>query len=124
MSFEPTDRAARPRTQGRDSTFLKAGLIRCADGKREEVRVRNVSAGGLMAETATRFVEGEDVFLDLRGIGEVAGNVTWREGPRIGIRFVEAIDPYLVRRPVGKGAVTPVYARAQLFRRAKLDPKG
>lgn len=122
MSFMSSDRAARPRTTGRDSMFMIARLTRQSDGSVEDVRVRNVSAGGLMAETTMKIGEGEAVLLDLRGIGEVEATVTWRDGRRMGVRFAEEIDPYLVRRPVAKGTVTPVYARPLLFRRAKLDP--
>lgn len=86
----------------RDSLFMHASL-RFVDGDDcGEVRIRNLSAGGLMAEAPVIAKRGDKVELELRNIGRVTGNVAWVAQGRIGIAFDHAIDPKLVRNPVGQ----------------------
>jgi len=70
------------------------------------IRVRNLSAGGLMAECNRRFARGERVEVELRGIGLVGGAVAWSRDGRVGIAFDREIDPRDARRPVGGGGAT------------------
>ncbi|MEH6757236.1 MAG: PilZ domain-containing protein [Parasphingorhabdus sp.] len=86
----------------RDSLFLKATL-RFVDGDDcGEVRIRNLSAGGLMAEAPVIAKRGDKVQLELRNIGRVSGYVAWVAQGRLGIAFDHAIDPKLARKPVGQ----------------------
>lgn len=92
--------ASAKRGKDRDSLFLKAVLRFPATGAQGEVRVRNLSAGGLMAEAPVRVTRGEKVELELRNIGWVTGNVAWVAEGRIGIAFDHPIDPKEARKPV------------------------
>lgn len=82
----------------RDSLFLLA-QVRAAGGE-HRVKVRNLSAGGMMAEGEVKVARGELVQVELRNIGWVAGTVAWKQDNRFGIAFVEEIDPKLARAPV------------------------
>jgi hypothetical protein len=74
------------------------------DGPPIAIRVRNLSASGLMAETAAAPAPGVAVVIDLRNIGAVSGIVAWSDQGRFGITFDEPIDPRLARKPVGTHA--------------------
>jgi hypothetical protein len=88
------------RGETRDSMFLVA-TVRREGPSQTTVRVRNLSAGGMMGETAEYFRTGEILEIDLRGIGRVAGRIAWVAPQRVGIAFAKQIDPRLARRPVG-----------------------
>ena len=91
------------RGMDRDSLFLKATL-RFSNSKGEnEVRIRNLSAGGLMAEAPLRVARGERVEINLRSIGWITGHVAWVTEGRVGIAFDHAINPKDARKPVGQG---------------------
>lgn len=96
----------------RDSLFLKAAL-RFVDGDDcGEVRIRNLSAGGLMAEAPAMAKRGDKVQLELRNIGQVTGHVAWVAQGRFGVAFDHPIDPKLARQPVGqKKTELPRYLR-------------
>ncbi|MDQ2878091.1 MAG: PilZ domain-containing protein, partial [Pseudomonadota bacterium] len=71
-----------------------------------QVRVRNLSAGGLMVEYPHPVEQGTLVEVDVRGIGPVDGRVAWFTAGRLGIAFDKPIDPRQARKPVS-GAHTP-----------------
>eukprot|EP01013_Petalomonas_cantuscygni_P013917 TRINITY_DN28644_c0_g1_i1.p1 TRINITY_DN28644_c0_g1~~TRINITY_DN28644_c0_g1_i1.p1 ORF type:complete len:133 (-),score=10.07 TRINITY_DN28644_c0_g1_i1:122-520(-) len=86
----------------RDSLFLKAELC-LVDGKDcGEVRIRNLSAGGLMAEAPVLTKRGDKIELELRNIGRITGHVAWVAQGRFGVAFDHPIDPKLARKPVGQ----------------------
>ncbi|HEY6814330.1 MAG TPA: PilZ domain-containing protein [Croceibacterium sp.] len=87
------------RQVNRDSLFLLAQLR--VDGQQEvaRVKVRNLSAGGMMAEGEARVSRGSMVAVELRNIGWVEGSVAWKQDNRFGIAFVDEIDPSVVRGP-------------------------
>jgi hypothetical protein len=91
--------AARQRNKSRDSLFLVAKLT-LAGRVNEQVRVRNLSSGGLMAELPAQVEIGTEVEVQLRGIGAIAGRVAWATDGRIGVAFDQAIDPMRARKPV------------------------
>src|SRR5437763_312487 len=66
------------------------------------LRIRNLSAGGMMAECSEPIATGEQVVMELRGIGEVGGNVAWCHDGRIGISFDTPIDPRLTHKPIAR----------------------
>lgn len=105
----------------RDSLFLKATL-RFVDGDDcGEVRIRNLSAGGLMAEAPVIAKRGDKVELELRNIGRVTGYVAWVAQGRIGIAFDHPIDPKLARKPVGQSKhELPHYLKQQSSKRTPL----
>jgi len=90
------------RAEPRDSMFLLA-VVRRPGGPDVQVKVRNLSSGGMMAECPASFGRGEAVEADLRGVGLVGGKIAWTAGGRIGVAFERAIDPALARKPVTGG---------------------
>ena len=88
------------RQVNRDSLFLLAQLK--VDGKDDlhRVKVRNLSAGGMMAEGAAQVARGQLVQVELRNIGWVSGTVAWKQDERFGIAFIDEIDPTRARAPV------------------------
>lgn len=110
--------AAAERRAPRDSLFMLATVHRpdrpeCSIN----LRVRNISSGGLMAETPEPFVAGEVIGVELRGAGMVAGRVVWAIHGRIGIAFDTPIDPMLVRRPIAAPAAKPAPPDPSSFKR-------
>lgn len=86
----------------RDSLFLFAELA--FEGRTGEyrVKVRNLSAGGMMAETADVVpAQGDRLTAQLRNVGAVRGVVAWTQDKRFGVAFETEIDPKVVRAPVG-----------------------
>lgn len=106
-----TDASAGKRQRKRDSLFLSARL-RLGDATSvHEVRVRNLSAGGLMAELPISAEAGTPVRLEMRGLGEMTGTVAWYTHGRLGIALDHPIDPARARKPVGAGRATSVAPR-------------
>ena len=105
QSFVPDDAADADarfesmRSEPRDSMFLMAALRR-PGGTDIQVKVRNLSSGGMMAESPINFSRGDEIEADLRGIGTITGKIAWTAGGRVGIQFDSAIDPRLARKPV------------------------
>jgi len=115
---EASDAGAEPvtkRTRSRDSLFLVAQLRLAGEQTVREVRVRNLSEGGLMIELDRMVAAGTAVTLNLRGIGEITGKVAWGVEGRLGIALDAPIDPKKARKPVGiakPATSTPFYAKA------------
>ncbi|MEM8919256.1 MAG: PilZ domain-containing protein [Pseudomonadota bacterium] len=105
----------------RDSLFLQARLKFVDGDDCGDVRVRNLSAGGLMAEAAVRAKRGDRIELELRNIGKVTGHVAWVAQGRFGVAFDHAIDPKLARKPVGQSKLDlPHYLRKQAVKQRPL----
>ena len=88
------------RQVNRDSLFLLAQVRVDGQESVSRVKVRNLSAGGMMAEGDSKVVRGSLVAVELRNVGWVEGTVAWKQDNRFGIAFVDEIDPALVRAPV------------------------
>ena len=98
----------------RDSLFVMADLrIDGIEGE-HRIRVRNLSAGGLMAEGGPNTQRGQVTWVNVRNIGWVEGSVAWVEGSRFGIAFREDIDPQLARAPIEVDAGTPRFVRTPI----------
>ena len=87
------------RQVNRDSLFLLAQLRVGGRDDTYRVKVRNLSAGGMMAEGAARVTRGDLVEVELRHLGWVEGSVAWKQDDRFGIAFIEEIDPKIARAP-------------------------
>ena len=88
------------RKMNRDSLLLKA-VLRFSNAQEErEVRIRNLSAGGLMAEVPNGLSRGERIDVSIQNIGWVGGHVTWTIDGRIGVAFDKVINPKDARIPV------------------------
>jgi hypothetical protein len=94
--------AAKARNAARDSMMLQARLHRVESTARGEItlRIRNLSSGGLMADCTEPLTAGEQVVLDVRGIGEITGRVAWSHDGHIGVAFDTPIDPRQARKTV------------------------
>lgn len=102
VDFMEIEKASgKPRSQDRNSLFLKAVLRFPSSGAQAEVRVRNLSSGGLMAEAPVQANRGEPVEVNLKNLGWVTGKVAWVAEWRCGIAFDYAIDPKAARQQIG-----------------------
>ena len=103
----------------RNSLFVMADLrIDGIEGE-HRIRVRNLSAGGLMAEGGPTTQRGQVAWVNVRNIGWVEGSVAWVQDSRFGIAFRNDIDPQLARASVEPGEGAPRFARPPL---AQFDP--
>ncbi len=96
-----TETIAKKRQAARDSLFLSSEITVEGALKAVTVRVRNLSAGGMMIDGIAIFHEGAIVSADLRGIGAVLGKVAWIIEDRAGVSFDKEIDPKEARAPIG-----------------------
>ena len=101
--FVADEGEAQNRVNVRDSLFLAATLRKDGMPGEEAVRVRNLSAGGMMVDCSMELARGDRIEISLRGIGIIKGRVAWREASRLGVSFDDQIDPMLARKPVGSG---------------------
>lgn len=104
------------RRDERDSLLILARLIR-DDGSSETVRVRNVSSGGLMAQTTGDYRPGVRIDIELDGLGRIGGAVAWAESGRIGIAFDHPVEKTLARKPTVRAATETFRPPASDFRR-------
>jgi hypothetical protein len=74
-------------------------------------KIRNLSAGGLMAEGDMRVLRGEKIEVALRNLGWVEGVVAWVQDNRFGVAFLSEIDPKLARSPLVVGENTPRFVK-------------
>lgn len=87
----------------RESLFVMAELAVEGRGDPRQVKVRNLSDGGLMAEGDFAVEQGDRVVVTLRNVGPVCGAVAWSQGNRIGIAFDETINARAARpRPASE----------------------
>lgn len=98
------DGLASQRTRSRDSLFLMARMRLGVEPTGQDVRVRNLSEGGLMLDVAKPLPIGTVVTLEVRGLGEVRGNVAWYAEGRAGVALETPIDPKKARKPVAPTA--------------------
>ena len=96
----------------RDSLFLMAEVRLDGDSASHRVKVRNLSAGGMMAEGDMAVVRGARVTVELRNLPSIAGSVAWVQENRFGVAFAQEIDPRAPRTQVGGGDLaTPRFVR-------------
>jgi hypothetical protein len=100
----PMSASEEKRHSFRNSLFMTALCrIQGQDGERM-VKLRNISAQGLMAEgTEHAPPEGALVSLSLRNLGWVDGSVAWAQDNRFGIVFATDIDPTRVKYTPASG---------------------
>lgn len=101
----------------RDSLFVMADMR--FDGSTEEhrIKMRNLSAGGMMGEGPARVSRGAVVWVNIRNVGWIEGSIAWVQDSRFGIAFREDIDPKVARAPVADGEHTPRHVRPPLGER-------
>ncbi len=113
--------AALSRGADRDSLFMQASLTIPGQPAPVIVRVRNLSAGGMLAESPVRVEQGATIEVDLRNVGAVSGRIVWVGEGKFGIAFDRQVNPQAVRRQVVQKAEVPPHIsaldRAPFYRR-------
>ncbi|PKP98630.1 MAG: pilus assembly protein PilZ [Alphaproteobacteria bacterium HGW-Alphaproteobacteria-13] len=99
--------AALSRGADRDSLFMQARLTLSGETEPVTVRVRNLSAGGMLAETPQRAAEGASVDVELPNVGSVRGRVVWVGEGKFGIAFERPVNPQAVRRQLVQRVEVP-----------------
>jgi hypothetical protein len=92
--------AAAQRNDARDSLLLVARFRVEGSTEAMQVRVRNLSSGGLMADVPRPIDIGTMVEVEVRGVGWVSGRIAWIAAGRAGVAFDHPIDPQAARKPV------------------------
>jgi len=107
----------------RDSLFLMAELRFEGEAIGHRVKVRNLSAGGMMAESELAVVRGARVTVELRNLPPVEGSVAWVQDTRFGVAFVREIDPKAPRSAVGNGDLaSPRFVRPSTIQPTSAAP--
>ena len=102
------------RQLSRDSLFLMAELRLSGQEALARVKVRNLSAGGMMAEGTVKAVRGTLIEVNIRNVGWIEGAIAWVQGDRCGIAFSEDIDPLIARAPVTAREDTPCLVQPRI----------
>lgn len=79
----------------RYNVILSGFISKPRASNRMPVKVRNISAGGLMAECPYPARPDEKVEIELPRLGVVTGYIRWGQSGRIGVEFDGPIDPTL-----------------------------
>ena len=93
------------RTSRRDRILLLARLRIEGEVEVYDVRIRDLSAGGLRAQYVGSPLDKARVAIEIRNLGWVEGIIAWHKAGFIGVRFNRSIDPEKARI-----AVTGEYA--------------
>ena len=76
------------------------------DGETVEVRLRNISSMGALAECPQALAPGTELTIDIVGVGPVRGMVRWAQSGQFGVQFDHQFD--LARLAPKKEARNPV----------------
>lgn len=92
--FSLTTDVPRPTEKRADERILAllpvAKLV--ADEWQDLCRIRNISAGGLMAETTRRHDAGVPVIVELNSNQHIAGSIVWTRESTLGVKFDQNVD--------------------------------
>lgn len=83
----------------RDSLFVMAEMRLDGVEGEHRIKLRNLSAGGMMGEGSVRVTRGVVIWVNIRNIGWTEGTVAWVQDDRFGVAFVDEIDPKVARLP-------------------------
>lgn len=83
----------------RDSLFVMAEMRLDGEDGEHRIKLRNLSAGGMMGEGAVHVTRGTLIWVNIRNIGWTEGTVAWVQENRFGVAFAEEIDPKVARMP-------------------------
>lgn len=103
-----TDRA---RAAPRESLFLLGKLWLDAETS-ADVRIRNLSATGMMVECRAFTALGDVVHVEIKGLGKLKGSIAWIAEKRVGIQLDRPIDPSLARQQVSRSVTVPDHIKA------------
>ena len=83
----PTDR----RTDERLVTILPIAKL-VTDAANYICRIKNISAGGLMAEVVCPIEVGEKVYVEMNSEQRIPGRIVWRREGSVGLKFDQDVD--------------------------------
>jgi PilZ domain len=86
------------RGDARDSLFLQADVTVPGWPAPVTARLRNLSPGGMLAESVHHVVEGTVLQVTLPNVGAIAARCVWSGEGRFGVAFDHAIEAQAVRR--------------------------
>lgn len=109
MDASASGKAGKGRAQDRESIFLSAKVQFTSRREPVVVRVRNISAGGMMVDCTQPVGPGELLDAEIKNIGRVRGRVAWRTDNRMGIAFDYPIDAKKVRLKAAPDPRSPLY---------------
>lgn len=95
----PSDGNAASRRRARSSLFLAGKLKFEGVHGTFDVRIRNLSSSGMMAECAAPVFPGCKVDIETKGLGQITGKVAWVTGGRIGVAFDVEVNPDAAKNP-------------------------
>ena len=98
----------------RRSSLFVMGVIKVGDSSEwVPIKIRNLSASGLMAEGKVVCAQGDRVRVEAKGKVDAEGSVAWIVDGRIGIAFDALIDPEELKQPVAVAGseLLPIYLR-------------
>jgi len=99
MADQPENKGGKNRRKFERVTVLWSGTLVCGSHSIDCLIV-NVSSGGALVRIETPDRCGKKVVLRSPRFGELAGEVTWRQGKELGIEFQEA--PEAVAKLISK----------------------
>ncbi|HEY6870853.1 MAG TPA: PilZ domain-containing protein [Novosphingobium sp.] len=108
----------------RDSLFILADLRLEGQAAEHRVKVRNLSAGGMMGEADLRIATGDRIKVNLRNVGWIEGLVAWVQDNRFGVAFARDIDPKVVRAPAASGSDPAAEAMRRIASAVAAPPGG
>ncbi len=80
------------RNLARENLFLLADLWIENEAEAHRIKVRNLSAAGMMGDGRVPVVRGHRIKVNLPGAGEATGTVAWVQQSRFGVAFDQEID--------------------------------
>lgn len=84
-------RPAERRTDERVSALLRAGKLIDARGEQQLIKIKNLSAGGLMAITGQPPAVGENVQVEVSS-QKIPASVVWIREDLVGLKFDQSVD--------------------------------
>ena len=66
--------------------------VAAINGERMELKLRNISSMGALAECDVSVAPGTEITIDIVGIGPVQGIVRWAQSRKFGIQFDSEFD--------------------------------
>ncbi|XUU61681.1 PilZ domain-containing protein [Erythrobacter sp. HA6-11] len=89
------------RNLARENLFLLADLRIESETGAHRIKVRNLSAGGMMGDGQVPVVRGHRITVNLPGVGKASGTVAWVQQNRFGVAFDDEIDLSVLHRDAG-----------------------
>jgi len=77
-------------------------------GEKLEVRLRDISSAGALAECPIPVAPGTELTIDIVGVGPMQGVVRWAQANKFGIQFVQVFDLTRLAQVPGKPQSAPV----------------